>query len=319
MSDGEILQAAPYHHLLASSIEFQDLVHAHKKTAGSDRPADATAAQGRGTFTRDIRKAYVEKHKKGSKGDQLIKQEEREIGDMGFKPYLKYLNQNKGFLYFSIASLSHLIFVASQISQNSWMAANVENPNVSTLRLIVVYLLIAFSATLVLLCRSLASVALGLQSSKSLFSQLLNSLFRAPMSFYDSTPLGRILSRVCISNRKCIQRLTGNTETNIALYHFVLVQVSSDLSIIDLDVPFSLIYAVVASINAYASLGVLAVVTWQVLFVSIPMVYLAIRLQVTPYTCHSFGMLTGEISLHLTQCKLKLNFFNCFELGIVQS
>ncbi|KAE8077824.1 hypothetical protein FH972_016350 [Carpinus fangiana] len=226
MSDGEILQAAPYHHLLASSIEFQDLVNAHKKTAGSDRPADATAAQGGGIFARDIRKTSVEKHKKGSKGDQLIKQEDREIGDMGFKPYLKYLNQNKGFLYFSIASLSHLIFVASQISQNSWMAANVENPNVSTLRLIVVYLLIAFSATLVLLSRSLASVALGLQSSKSLFSQLLNALFRAPMSFYDSTPLGRMLSRV-----------------------------SSDLSILDLDVPFSFIYAVAATTNTYANLG----------------------------------------------------------------
>ncbi|XP_062149436.1 ABC transporter C family member 10-like isoform X2 [Alnus glutinosa] len=250
MSDGEIIQEAPYHHLLASSIEFQDLVNAHKETAGSDRLADATAAQGHGTPARDIRKTCVEKHKKGSKGDQWIKQEEREIGDTGFKPYLKYLNQNKGFVYFSMASLSHLIFVAGQISQNSWMAANVENPHVCTLRLIGVYLLIGVSSTLVVLCRSLSTVALGLQSSKSLFSQLLNSLYRAPMSFYDSTPLGRILSRV-----------------------------SSDLSIVDLDVPFSFLFTVGATINAYANLGVLAVVTWQVLFVSIPMVYLAIRLQ----------------------------------------
>lgn len=311
MSDGEILQAAPYHHLLASSIEFQDLVNAHKETAGSDRLADATAAQGHGTPARDIRKTYVEKHKKGSKGDQLIKQEEREIGDTGFKPYLKYLNQNKGFVYFSMASLSHLIFVAGQISQNSWMAANVENPHVSTLRLIGVYLLIGVSSTPVLLCRSLSTVALGLQSSKSLFSQLLNSLFRAPMSFYDSTPLGRILSRVCILNRKCVQRLTGNSETNMALYRFVFVQVSSDLSIVDLDVPSSFLFAVGATTNAYANLGVLAVVTWQVLFVSIPMVYLAIRLQVTPNISHSLGMLTGEVSLHLTQ--LLLTFYRIFK------
>jgi hypothetical protein len=52
------------------------------------------------------------------------------------------------------------------------------------------------------------------------------------------------------------------------------------LSIVDLDVPFTLIFAVGATTNAYSNLGVLAVVTWQVLFVSIPMVYLAIRLQV---------------------------------------
>lgn len=52
------------------------------------------------------------------------------------------------------------------------------------------------------------------------------------------------------------------------------------MSIVDLDVPFTLIFAVGATTNAYSNLGVLAVVTWQVLFVSIPMVYLAIRLQV---------------------------------------
>ncbi|TXG71098.1 hypothetical protein EZV62_006033 [Acer yangbiense] len=250
MSDGEILRAAPYHQLLASSKEFQDLVNAHKETAGSERLAEVTSPQSRGTPVKEIKKGYVDKQIKTSKGDQLIKQEEREIGDAVLRPYIQYLNQNKGFLFFSMATLSHLIFVIGEVLQNSWMASNVDNPDVSTLRLIVVYLSIGIASTLFLLCRSLSTVFLNLQSSKSLFSQLLNSLFRAPMSFYDSTPLGRILSRV-----------------------------SSDLSIVDLDVPFSLIFAVGATTNCYTSLGVLAVVVWQVLFVSIPMIYAAIRLQ----------------------------------------
>lgn len=197
MSDGEILQAAPYHHLLSSSQEFQDLVNAHKETAGSEGLPDVTSAEKRANSSREISKSYVEKQFKASNGgDQLIKQEERETGDTGLKPYLQYLNQNKGYLFFSLAVLSHLTFVIGQILQNSWMAANVENPHVSTLQLIVVYLLIGVISTVFLMVRSLAAVALGIQSSKSLFSQLLNSLFRAPMSFYDSTPLGRILSRV---------------------------------------------------------------------------------------------------------------------------
>ncbi|KAK0598069.1 hypothetical protein LWI29_031332 [Acer saccharum] len=250
MSDGEILWAAPYHQLLASSKEFQDLVNAHKETAGSERLAEVTSPQSLGTPVKEIKKGYVDKQIKTSKGDQLIKQEEREIGDAGLRPYIQYLNQNKGFLFFSMASLSHLIFVIGEVLQNSWMASNVDNPDVSTLRLIVVYLSIGIGSTLFFLCRSLSTVVLNLQSSKSLFSQLLNSLFRAPMSFYDSTPLGRILGRI-----------------------------SSDLSIVDLDVPFSLIFAVGATTYCYTSLGVLAVVVWQVLFVSIPMIYVAIRLQ----------------------------------------
>jgi hypothetical protein len=58
------------------------------------------------------------------------------------------------------------------------------------------------------------------------------------------------------------------------------MQVSADLSIVDLDVPFAFMFSLSASLNAYSNVGVLAVVTWQVLFVSVPMIVLAIRLQV---------------------------------------
>jgi ATP-binding cassette, subfamily C (CFTR/MRP), member 2 len=48
----------------------------------------------------------------------------------------------------------------------------------------------------------------------------------------------------------------------------------------DLDIPFSLSFVVVGIVTLYSSLTVLAVVTWQVLIVAIPMVYVATRLQV---------------------------------------
>ncbi|KAF9611151.1 hypothetical protein IFM89_027237 [Coptis chinensis] len=178
MSDGEILHAAPYHQLLATSQEFQVLVNAHKETAGSERLHNVVSSLRTAAPTREIKKAHNEKQLAAS-ADQLIKLEERESGDTGLKPYLQYLNQNKGYIYFSFACLGHFVFVAGQILQNSWMAA----------------------------------------------------------------------------------------------------KVSADLSIVDLDVPFNLILAVGATTNTYANLGVLAVVTWQVLFVSIPMVFLAICLQ----------------------------------------
>ena len=137
-----------------------------------------------------------------SLGDQLIKQEEREIGDTGLKPYIQYLSQNKGFLYFTLATICHMIFIVGQIIQNYWLAANIQNSHVNRVELITVYTVIGCILALILLIRSIYVVLLGFGASQSVFSTLLTSLFRAPMSFYDSTPLGRILNRVRVKTSK---------------------------------------------------------------------------------------------------------------------
>ncbi|KAJ1268009.1 hypothetical protein BS78_07G103900 [Paspalum vaginatum] len=116
----------------------------------------------------------------------------------------------------------------ADLSNNLWLAANVENPTVSTLNLVLVYIAIEMGMIVFLLFRALLAVDLNIQTPRSLFSQLLGALFHAPMSFFDSTPLGRILSRV---------------------------------------------------INAYISLGVLCVLSWQVLFVAAPMNFMSVTLQ----------------------------------------
>ncbi|CAO2821256.1 unnamed protein product [Amaranthus hypochondriacus] len=247
MSDGKILKAGTYHELLASSSQFLDLVNAHQTTVGSEPEVEvSTSRKSKYSNTNEIEKQY-----ETAKGEtQLIRKEEREVGNTGLKPYLIYLNQSKGYLYFSILALSHIAFLCSQIIGNTWMASAVDNPEVSKFTLIVVYVIIGLCTPLILLVRSLAVVTLGMESSKSLFSQLLNSLFRAPMSFYDSTPLGRILSRI-----------------------------SSDLSLVDLDIAFSIQTAFGGTTYTFSALVILAVITWQVLFVSLPAVYMAILLQ----------------------------------------
>ncbi|XP_021840002.2 ABC transporter C family member 10 [Spinacia oleracea] len=251
MSDGEVLQAGTYHELVASSPEFLDLVNAHKETVGTEILAEVSTIDKHNYSPKEIkREPNIEEQHQELKGDQLIKLEERETGDTGLKSYLIYLNQNKGYFYFSIFVLAQLIFVVGQILQSTWMASGIDDPYVSKSKLIVVYVIIGFFLTFMILIRTLSMVSLAMESSKSFFSKLLNSVFRAPMSFYDSTPIGRILSRI-----------------------------SSDLSIVDLDIAYSFQAAFGGSTFVYAYLGVLCVITWQVLFVTIPVIYFAIRLQ----------------------------------------
>ena len=77
-----------------------------------------------------------------SLGDQLLKQEERETGDTGLKPFIQYLKQNKGFLYFSFANIFHLLYVVGQIIQNYWLATHTQDSRVNRVKLITVYSII---------------------------------------------------------------------------------------------------------------------------------------------------------------------------------
>ena len=67
------------------------------------------------------------------------------------------------------------------------------------------------------------------------------------------------------------------------------LQVSSDLSIIDVDVPFAFMFGLSSSLNAYSNLGVIVVVTWEVLLVSVPMIVLSIWLQVIRVSFFLYG------------------------------
>ncbi|KAK1564961.1 hypothetical protein Q3G72_015740 [Acer saccharum] len=247
MAGGKILDASIYDKLLDSTPEFQDLVNANKNTAGSKRHfefASSTRPEG------EITETNVGKQLKTPSGDQLIKKEERETGDTGLKPYLQYLSHNKSFLYFFLQFVLHMLFVIAQMIQSYWFAVEIQNSLVSRVKLITIYSVIGCVLPVLLLLRSFSIVVLGKLTSESIFSTLLISLFRAPMSFHDSTPLGRILSRV-----------------------------SSDMSIVDTELAFHLSQAVGSDLNAYSCLLLLGILAWPVLIIIIPMIYFSILLQ----------------------------------------
>ena len=196
MSSGNILRAAPYEELLASCQEFQGLVNAHNDTASSERQGEYASNRKRKSAAEEIEKERTEVELKESTGNQLIKKEERETGDTGFKPYIQYLKHSKGFLHLSLSVVSLFLFIVGQLIQNYWLALNLADYSVSRVKLFTVYSVIFCFMSLFLLLRSFRIVDLGSGASESIFSALLNSLFRAPMLFYDSTPVGRILSRV---------------------------------------------------------------------------------------------------------------------------
>ena len=58
-----------------------------------------------------------------------------------------------------------------------------------------IYAALGFSQALFVLFASFALALGGIFASKKLHNSMMNSIMRSPMSFFDTTPLGRILNR----------------------------------------------------------------------------------------------------------------------------
>lgn len=148
-------------------------------------------------------KAIKEKKKaKRSRKKQLVQEEERVRGRVSMKVYLSYMAAAYKGLLIPLIIIAQALFQFLQIASNWWMAwANPQTegdvPKVSPMVLIGVYMALAFGSSLFIFVRAVLVATFGLAATQKLFLKMLRSVFRAPMSFFDSTPAGRILNRVC--------------------------------------------------------------------------------------------------------------------------
>ncbi|KAJ8556346.1 hypothetical protein K7X08_023104 [Anisodus acutangulus] len=88
-----------------------------------------------------------------------------------------------------------------QIASNYWMAWSCLTGDAAPIAekmnfILSVYVLLAVGSSLCMLVQSSFLAKTGLRTAEKLFSNMLHSILRAPMSFFDSTPTGRILNRV---------------------------------------------------------------------------------------------------------------------------
>ncbi|XP_023513457.1 ABC transporter C family member 8 isoform X2 [Cucurbita pepo subsp. pepo] len=240
---GKITQSGSYEDLLTTGTTFEKLVNAHKDSLIA---SDTSKSENPRGFERvdTMRCEKSDKENIRSKnicGVQLTEEEEKEMGDVGWKPFWDYITVSKASPLLYLSVISQCGFVVFQAAATYWLAIAINFPHISSTTMIGIYTAISVFSTLFIYCRSLLAALFGLRASKAFFSGFTNSIFNAPMSFFDATPVGRILTRA-----------------------------STDLSVLDFDIPFSAIFVVTGAMDLLAVIAIVAFVTWEVLLIAIP-------------------------------------------------
>ncbi|PWA62072.1 NHPM bacteriocin system ABC transporter, peptidase/ATP-binding protein [Artemisia annua] len=239
MEDGQITQSGKYNDLIMAGTAFEQLVNAHKNVINDlESSYEKKNSRIKETNKLNHRNETIEEISKTS--IQLTDEEEKPIGDVGWKPFLDYIVISKGHGFFFASVLSQIGFSALQAAASYWLAFAVKTPKYTSVTLVGVYALISTASAFFVSSRSLFTTLLGLKASKAFFSKFTESIFSAPMLFFDSTPVGRILTRA-----------------------------STDLSVLDFDIPLAFGFAVTSAIELVTIIIVMASVTWQVLIVGV--------------------------------------------------
>ncbi|KAH6766392.1 multidrug resistance-associated protein 4 [Perilla frutescens var. hirtella] len=207
MREGSIVQSGKYDSLLDSGLDFKALVSAHEasmelvdvetKTESNASPKISTQKSFKlGEEKGESNSEEKSEHNIGS--SKLIKEEERATGKVSLAVYKLYCTESFGWWGVVVVLFFSVTWQGSLMMSDYWLAYETSDENATSFSpslFISVYAILAAVALVLILLRSILVAFMGLKTSQIFFKQILHSILHAPMSFFDTTPSGRILTR----------------------------------------------------------------------------------------------------------------------------
>lgn len=129
----------------------------------------------------------------------LLTKEERVVGAVSLSVYLKYLRAGGGYMLFSLVFVGFILSGLTGVASTAWISYWTSDAPLYEKNSQAFYLGLYGSLSVALgvftYLRTFLLVKFGVKASTTLHANLTNSILRAPSSFFDTTPIGRILSR----------------------------------------------------------------------------------------------------------------------------
>ncbi|OAQ30743.1 ATP-binding cassette transporter 1 [Linnemannia elongata AG-77] len=185
------------------------------------------------------------------KNSALMSEEQMKQGSVSRSVYLAYAkacSYSAVIAYILSMVLSQSASISTSLWLTHWSSDNDSGNGVnSPMYYIGVYALLGFSYSLLTVFQSIIlQVYCGIRSARVLHQDMLHSVLRSPMSFFDTTPMGRILNRFSKDQSTIDEVLprsfSGYSRTLFQVISVLVVVTMSTPSFIIIILPFSFVY-----------------------------------------------------------------------------
>lgn len=195
-SENETAEAAEAAEAAAAASVSRDGHSRHSNSiAQNSIPRNGLESLTAGSTTRGLTE------KDGKVGQNLIQSEERKTGNVVIRNYYQYAMACGGIVMFTFLILFWCATVALSVVTQWWLAFWAESQaELGTADrplgfYLGIYFALAIGYAVATVARSVWYLNLALYASKKMHNKMLQSILRAPVSFFDTTPIGRIISR----------------------------------------------------------------------------------------------------------------------------
>ena len=220
MEDGNIQAIDTFDNLMATSVDFQKLM---ATTAQEDETALAKAK------TQEESENKPEKKGKKGKPAALMQQEERAVSAVSWTVWGAYIRASGSPVLWPLIFIALVLSQGSNIVTSLWLSWwTSDHLGYSTGTYIAAYACLGLSQALLLFAFSTLLSTSGTNASRVLLQKAMTRCLRAPMSFFDTTPLGRITNRFS----KDVDSMDNSLTDAMRMYFLTLAMILSVFSLI---------------------------------------------------------------------------------------
>jgi ATP-binding cassette, subfamily C (CFTR/MRP), member 1 len=191
MKGGKVAEQGTYHDLIKDGQEFSKLMQSYGTSQKEESETDGKQE------SEDLKRIDAGLAKKGTDAKKIMEKEDRSTGNVKATVWKTYFYAAGGWRFIPFLFLVIGFMQATRVGTDAWLViwSNNSINNLSFGGYVAIYLSIGLSQVIANYLMGILFTFFGTAAAKLLHHRAFNRVLLAPVSFFDSTPLGRIINR----------------------------------------------------------------------------------------------------------------------------